>query len=430
MGYQILNLNSHRKGFSLVELLIAMAIIIFMLTIMSQAFVIATTCMQGLKGVGELLDKGRPVLAVLQKDLSAYHFDGMRRLSDEDFWVNGPPSQGYFHIYQGGFSTVEGVTNDGVGYEISGNGSDHRLAFTSRLSGKNPDDFYIASLSSALGIVSNFSINFNTSKILKDSENSKRYDFFPEVLHSMWAEIAYFVKLNPSKTANGTQLMDLYRQQKLILPSNAEINALNIPYAANSIYETFSCRSDGATPPAFYFNSASDLTSPANRMVTNTTFSNANLLNSDLLLTDVISFDVRILPDSSLNDFQLLSNVLKTKTSYLPSPSFLPNPPNPLTSNDGYNFMSSNGNYPIYFDTWTLNRQGAIKYDLGDFSTGVWQPSAWGSTRIPFWYYQWSPGLNNYYPVKGLRINAIQVSIRVWDEKSQKAREFKLIQRL
>ena len=89
----LMQVRNSKKGFTLVELLVSMAIIIFMLSIMSQAFVIATTCMSGVKGVGELLDKGRPVLAVLQKDLSAYHFDGYKRLSDADFWNNGPPRQ-------------------------------------------------------------------------------------------------------------------------------------------------------------------------------------------------------------------------------------------------------------------------------------------------------------------------------------------------
>ena len=131
-----------RNAFTLVELMVAMALIILMLSIMSQAFVIATTCMSGLKGVGELLDKGRPVLAVLQKDLSAYHFDGYKRLSDADFWDNGPPRQGYFQIYEGGPTSYEGMTTDGVTYQRSGSAADHRLAFTSRLSGKNPEDFY------------------------------------------------------------------------------------------------------------------------------------------------------------------------------------------------------------------------------------------------------------------------------------------------
>lgn len=440
MGCQSLNLNSHRKGFSLVELLVAMAIIIFMLTIMSQAFVIATTCMQGLKGVGELLDKGRPVLAVLQKDLSAYHFDGMRRLSDEDFWSNGPPSQGYFHMYQGGLSTVEGVTNDGVGYEISGTTSDHRLAFTSRLSGKNPEDFYIAPLENYSMVppnppmvptdYANLVSLFNTGTTLSKSDNSSRFDFNLGVVHSQWAEIAYFTKPN-NRNANGVPLMDLYRQQKLVLPSTFEANNLQIDSAKYlAYYENFSCKSatvaNNMPPPPtkqiVYFNSPSDLSVAANRVPIDVANFPVNTLypNSDVLLNDIISFDVRILPDSSLLDFSLLSNLITLRP-------FAPN-------SSGYNNIS-NTKVPCVFDTWCTDRSGAVKYDIGDFSSGVWQPNSADPAKVPVWNYFYyvdpmNPMNSAYIPIKGLRINAIQVSIRVWDEKSQKAREFKLIQRL
>ena len=423
----------NKKGFTLVELLVSMAIIIFMLSIMSQAFVIATTCMSGLKGVGELLDKGRPVLAVLQKDLSAYHFDGYKRLSDADFWDYGPPRQGYFKISEGGNTVVEGLpTTDGVTYQRSGSAADHRLAFTSRLSGKNPDDFYVTAFeqynpgsdyNSLVGL-------FNSGGTLQASKNSQRYDFTPGVLHSQWAEIAYFIKAN-NRTANGTPLMDLYRQQKAVLPSNSEANGLAIsdtmpapPYPANTskmpYYENFSCKSNAGK---IYFNSPSDLTMPNYRMVSGVP--NTLYANSDLLMTDVISFDVRILPDSSLNDFLLVSSL--SSTFYR------------------YNQNSNTQAPPCIFDTWTTGNDGT-QYDLGDFSTGVWQPTAWDSnninytpmgtgvnpaTLIPIWNHNRSGMAGNIFtPNKGLRINAIQVSIRIWDEKSQKAREFKIIQRL
>ena len=425
----------NKKGFTLVELLVSMAIIIFMLSIMSQAFVIATTCMSGLKGVGELLDKGRPVLAVLQKDLSAYHFDGYRRLSDENFWDNGPPRLGYFQIYEGGATLYEGTTTDGVTYQRSGSAADHRLAFTSRLSGKNPDDFYVTAFeqynpgsdyNSLVGL-------FNSGGTLQASKNSQRYDFTPGILHSQWAEIAYFTKAN-NRTANGTPLMDLYRQQRAILPSNSEANGLAIsdtmpapPYPANTskmpYYENFSCKSNAGK---IYFNSPSDLTMPNYRMASG--FPNTLYANSDLLITDVISFDVRILPDSSLNDFSLISSLPYNFYRY-------------------NNQNSSAQTPPCIFDTWTTGNDGT-QYDIGNFNSGVWQPTAWDSTKsplfpapnntginpatlIPIWNHNRSGMAGNIFtPSKGLRINAIQVSIRIWDEKSQKAREFKIIQRI
>ena len=415
-------IRTSKKGFTLVELMVSMAIIIFMLSIMSQAFVIATTCMSGLKGVGELLDKGRPVLAVLQKDLSAYHFDGYRRLSDENFWDNGPPRQGYFQIYEGGATSYEGTTTDGVTYQRSGSAADHRLAFTSRLSGKNPEDFYVTAFEqyNPNSDYNNLVGLFNSGSILKTSKNFQRYDFNLGVLHSQWAEIAYFTKAN-NRTANGTPLMDLYRQQRAILPSNSEANVLALNGTNLLQYENFSCKPNAGK---IYFNSPSDLTIPSNRMASG--LPNTLYANSDLLITDVISFDVRILPDYSLNDFSLISA--------LPYNSYR------------YNQKLNTQNPPCMFDTWTTGNDGTNQYDLGDFSTGVWQPTAWDSnktnfppmgtdinpaTLIPIWNHNRNGMSGNIFtPSKGLRINAIQVSIRIWDEKSQKAREFKIIQRI
>ena len=150
--------------------------------------------------------------------------------------------------------------------------------------------------------------------------------------------------------------------------------------------------------------------------------------NSDLLITDVISFDVRILPDSSLNDFSLISSLPYNFYRY-------------------NNQNSSAQTPPCIFDTWTTGNDGT-QYDIGNFNSGVWQPTAWDSTKsplfpapnntginpatlIPIWNHNRSGMAGNIFtPSKGLRINAIQVSIRIWDEKSQKAREFKIIQRI
>jgi hypothetical protein len=275
---------------------------------------------------------------------------------------------------------------------------------------------------------------FNTNYVLKTSKNSQRYDFTPGILHSQWAEIAYFTVAN-NRTANGTPLMDLYRQQKSVLPSNAEANGLALsdtmpapPYQPNTskmpYYENFSCKSIAGK---IYFNSPSDLTMPNYRMTSG--LPNTLYPNSDLLITDVISFDVRILPDSSLQDFSLVS-------SLLPSLTFR------------YNQIPNTFTFPCIFDTWTTGNDGSTQYDIGNFNTGVWQPTAWDSTKSPLFPAPNNTGINpatlipiwnhnrsgmagkDFTPIKGLRINAIQVSIRIWDEKSQKAREFKIIQRI
>jgi hypothetical protein len=97
--------------------------------------------------------------------------------------------------------------------------------------------------------------------------------------------------------------------------------------------------------------------------------------NSDLILTNVISFDVRIINDSNLDFLHLHETggawALNGYTNY----------------NASYVDIA---NSKIVFDTWTMERsQDPLKnYDLGDLSTGKWQPTTLGGVsnyKVPFW---------------------------------------------
>ena len=149
--------NNPRYAFTLVELLVSMALILIMLSIMSQAFVIATTTMQGLRDAVEMQEKVRPVLALLQRDLGAYHFEGSKKLSDPDFWKNGPPDQGYFMVWQESpYDSFEGTTvegNDGVKFSRSASLANHMLAFSVKLSGNSPEELFKTQIPTALGSI-------------------------------------------------------------------------------------------------------------------------------------------------------------------------------------------------------------------------------------------------------------------------------------
>src|SRR5579884_2648247 len=108
-----------RQGFTLVELLVAMALIIFMMAILSGAFQAALGTFRNLKAQGDLAEKLRATAQILQRDLAANHFDGNRRLSDPTFWNNGPPQQGFFRIWQN--SPAPGTKKEGA--DVSGIGS-------------------------------------------------------------------------------------------------------------------------------------------------------------------------------------------------------------------------------------------------------------------------------------------------------------------
>src|SRR5579872_697483 len=97
-----------RSGFTIVELLVAMALIMFIMAILSEAFVAALKSFRDLKASADLAERLRSVSTLLRRELAADHFDGHRRMSQPDFWLNGPPPEGFFRVYQGSAPTNEG----------------------------------------------------------------------------------------------------------------------------------------------------------------------------------------------------------------------------------------------------------------------------------------------------------------------------------
>ena len=103
-----------RSGFTITELLVAMSLIIFMMAIFAEAFHVGTDTFHQLKGLGDLQEKLRGATTLLRRDLRADHFDEARgnRLSDQDLTVQGPPSHGFFRIWQGSAPVLEGTDQD------------------------------------------------------------------------------------------------------------------------------------------------------------------------------------------------------------------------------------------------------------------------------------------------------------------------------
>ena len=480
-----INRNS-RNAFTLVELMVAMALIILMLSIMSQAFVIATGTMQGLKEVADMQEKIRPAITLLQRDLGANHFEGSKKLSDPEFWDNGPPKEGYFMLWQDnanelatGIEPSEGTFN-GVSFSQSAAAANHKLAFTVKLPGKSPNDFFEENL--ALPILAPIKLAFGntffngagTPQGMIDS-NIRRFEATSDRVHSDWAEVAYF--LGPHNVGVATPVADgntdgknnppslsyfnLYRQQKLVLPNyNIEGAALPLLDPNAGIISTPSnpnpnldinpnpsigilLAKDYFSGLSFHldnnskieFNKPSDLTVPWKRMG-NRTFtgltanrylgkpavntplfsefpSTSNKVNTDIIATNVISFDVKLLTDNQY-DYQSLSTILGAAGFY--------------------NAHFPVGNYgspsPRVFDTWTTDQGNSAnsipKYDFGIWNsiTGKWQPSGntlGNNSLIPVWNWNNNTGLN---------IKAVQISLRIWDQKSNTAKMFVIVQKL
>ncbi len=279
-----------RHGFTLVELLVAMALIIFLMAIISHAFVAALTTFRNLKAQGDMAEKLRAVTQILQHDLAADHFDGSRKLSDPTFWNNGPPQQGFFRIWQG--SNPPASLNDFVeGVDFSGIGSyrstDHYLAFTVKLRGNDMGDFMSASAAgSGLGgsLLMSTIQSFGPAETRYQATSGGAYNF-------QWAEVAWFlqpqinlVTLQPDTTmpdpvagSPAVPLFTLYRRQRLLVPDNNLVSlALAtatppvippvIPSTQYANYLEVSCCPDAKTAGAsLYFNNPTDITVPWRR---------------------------------------------------------------------------------------------------------------------------------------------------------------------
>src|SRR6516225_2972593 len=71
-----------RSGFTLVELMVSLALTVFMMAILSEAFVVGLEAFRKLRAMAELEQGMRTVEAILRRDLAANHFEGDKRLSE------------------------------------------------------------------------------------------------------------------------------------------------------------------------------------------------------------------------------------------------------------------------------------------------------------------------------------------------------------
>jgi prepilin-type N-terminal cleavage/methylation domain-containing protein len=446
-----------RSGFTITELLVAMALIVFVMSILATAFSEGMRTFRGLKGLGDMNQRLRTVQTLLVDDLQAKHFEGDRRLSDTNFWPtagvpgsgHGPPREGFFRVWQGSLLsaanpnyTLEGTDID---YGIpSVRANDHILHFTVKKLGNDPKNFYrsIVPGTSPLLTYGNYTSRYQT--------NGNTFNTF----NSQWAEVAWFLRPlvdvnGQSITANGTPLYTLYRRQRVVVPNpdtgtinpqqtTAALMGLNWPspvvtaanynplppsaLAGQGNYLNVSCRPQSNSN--YFFNSPTDLTVPQYRFSMNpssyggvplrpdgrysifkaaivppTTTPPAgsppddandeptyqpNQTGSDAVITDVISFVVRVATPTSGGFVDLSSPLLGGSA-------------NPL--------FPSTTNGPFVFDTWTSVVDDTVDYSLWN------SPNAPSQVQIPL----------------RANITAIQIQLRVWDNKTEQTRQMTIV---
>jgi prepilin-type N-terminal cleavage/methylation domain-containing protein len=302
-------MRHRRQGFTLVELLVAMALTLFVMVILSQAFVTGLETFRQLKGLGDMQRGLRAATLRLQDDLRADHFEAGRKLSDPTFWTPPLysalpyqlPAQGFFLITQSvsppAAPAWEGNDLDGL---PSYDAQTQVLRFTLRRRGNQQEGFFSANVpaGSPLLTVSTALGNLPADARWQDPTpygNSLTYN-------SAWAEVAYFlqktgttVEPNNRASAQGTALYALYRVQKVLASDTSAINAANLPGdpATVDAYAEMSCEalpnSSGAT--VLFFNSPASLVSS----VRTNNYSIAQTAGTGVapLLSNVVSFQVQ-----------------------------------------------------------------------------------------------------------------------------------------
>jgi prepilin-type N-terminal cleavage/methylation domain-containing protein len=439
-----------RQGFTIVELLVAMALIVFIMAILSEAFVAGLKVFRDLKALGDMNERLRTAATLLTGDLAADHFEGKKRLSDPNFWQHGPPREGFFRIWQiphpadiNAGTIPEGADLDGIPSFRSLNTSLH---FTIKKRGNGLQDFLSATVPA-------------DSPLLTLALPDSRYQDTPGVYKSQWAEVAWFVKPN-GKTAGSSPLYALYRRQLVCVPDNSLNWGPNAPSADKFINykDEVSCTlsADGTK---VFFNSPIDLTIPERRFgmdhrltvpvkengglpdtsdPTNTDFTypvlGGALAGADLVLTDVLSFDVRVLvnrPAQSTSvpaawDFYNLNDDPNSLEAIPPFRSYVDtNPPR-------YRFL---GKAVRVFDTWSNVKDEVYDYSNWNVTYNADGTTSYAGPNGPV------PGatptsipLRRLYSAASrtwsgdIRIYAIKVSIRTWDFKTNQARQITIIQ--
>ncbi len=344
--------TARRSGFTLVELLVAAALTVLIMTVLATAFQTGMQTLSTLKSVVGLSEQLRTAESILRNDLGGVHLesplgDPVRVSQQNVAWVS--PYRGYFAVVHGSKSTASNFVYEGDEEKVySYRATDHSLFFTTKRTGETKQDVYY-------GDMSNLTALFNSNQSLTDyAVNNNQFA-------SKWAEIGYFlVPLSSNLMTNDENatltklnLYTLNRRQRAIapytvalpLPGNLNPNAYLASYPEISISGLSRTTANPAVYEAFV-NDPDKLTDINNRMMKQFTYNgntpaavtgNATVLDtlfpkllaipsgsdktgSDIVLNNVISMQIRVVTSGS---GQLLLDDLPTAVAVTTTPRSL-----------------------------------------------------------------------------------------------------------
>jgi type II secretory pathway pseudopilin PulG len=435
-----------RAGFTLVEMLVTVALMMFIMILLAGAFQQGIDMFRTLRAQALNADKLRMAMDVLRQDLASPHFESLSRnglggpfLSDQRLDRDGwkPPSGGFFRIWQwfnvsdpfapAAYTVPEGQDGDRI---LSMRSAGNVLHFTMRWGGDRPGDYFRTVAPDSFFVPDNPPNPLaGVDELAAFSDQPSPIGTRPSglgIYAGRWAEVAYFLVPTPNRqtAAGGPDGLPVYslRRRIRVIPHATNNNGAPPSYDPSPLYRQLSQNNELGSATAF--NLLSDLTVPRVRMGAENgvpdgryafygavgttrrppTWDELGLPNNlfageDILLTDVISFDVKVYGAMNVN---------------LPAAGWPRMPP-------------ANPDYP--FDDLPPPASG-LNTGLSNIGAQVFD--TWGSNASPP-AQDWtnpasylSPG-QQQVPLR-MRIKALQIRLRVWDIKTQQVRQVTFIQ--
>jgi Tfp pilus assembly protein FimT len=396
---------TRRGGFTLVELLIAAALTMLIMTILAMSFQTAMDSLSHLRSAGDLQDRLRTAGEKLRQDLAAPHFEdesvphGMVSNVRFDRNANATPSAGYFRIDQGTPSVQEHSGSATSSRDYSTVATTHAMQFTVRLPGTSRQSIFTAPrVGCSTG---QQGLDETHDNLIRDTAT----------YGSRWGVVSWF--LTPSgETTKGTDVSGT-RQPMFTLHRRVRVLA-----------EVPNGHIDGAaTNPFFVADAATGLVRTAREVATGNRPVDMYVPlgdGSDIVLANVLSFEVKA-EYSDVYTFTTAGNLLATSgtakyprpgTSHtlLPSPPLTQDPRNANNQDFPYDDLPPN---PLLQGFGTVAQREARAFDTG---------LAGGTGLIN------QPGLSGY--PQSYRIKSLQVKLRIYDPKTMNTRQVTLVQDL
>lgn len=356
-----------RRGFTLVELLVAAAMMILGMWLLSWVYQQGLESFRQARAQSELTNQQRMVTSILTRDLAAVHFtddstkpNNGRRLSDQRtdlVWSGGyvPPTGGYFRAGSFPIDNTNNIWEGNDSIADSSRSTNHFLQFTAILPGGPSHQLFSAEVPAYSG---------------------KQY-------FSTAAEVAYFLK--PSgQTTGGVPLFDLYRQQRIVARNTDDAPA--------------------------YASAASQIDAQEVMVVRGGQMQNLRNLTIPSGLTGSVRLSGPPFPPYQLHvsEDKLMSNVLSFEVKFTGSAGYNSGVtwPRPfLDPNTG----AQNTDYP--YDT--------LPYD-GNSYDGLFDTH---STQAPWQSDIAGVGVTGAKRLKPIRITGVMIRLRSYDTRTQSARQ-------